>query len=232
MGGIAIGRLWKDMVRVRGGLFRMGATPEQKGYAYANETPEHRVELEDFHIGRYPVTQGQWLLIMDDNPSRFKGEKDLPVDSVSWDDAQAFIERLNAATGGGYRLPTEAEWEFAARGGRSSKGYLYSGGDNVDSVAWTCRNSRDRTHLVGRKRPNEIGLYDMSGNVSEWCLDRFGPYDPAQTFNPRGPEEGPLRVSRGGSWYYAPIAARVSFRIGITDDYRGRSRGFRLVFQE
>jgi formylglycine-generating enzyme required for sulfatase activity len=232
MGKSNLERIWKDMIRVEGGGFIMGATHEQNGYAYGNETPKHEVEVGGFRIGRYPVTQGLWESIMGDNPSRHKGHPGLPVDSVSWNDAQEFIAHLNILSGGGFRLPTEAEWEFAARGGRASKGCVYSGGNNVDRVAWTNSNSGNWSHPVGRKRSNELGLYDMSGNISEWCHDVFGEYDPSPSVDPFGLTEGDLRVSRGGSWYYAPIAARVSFRQGVSPDYRGRSRGFRLAFKD
>ena len=159
-----------EMVFVKGGTFMMGATPEQGSDAGDGEKPVHSVTVSDFYIGKYEVTQAQWKAVMGKNPSHYKGEN-RPVERVSWYDIQKFIEKLNAKTGKRYRLPTEAEWEYAARGGNQSKGYKYSGSNDIGSVAWYTNNSGDRTHPVGQKQPNELGLYDMTGNVWEWCSD-------------------------------------------------------------
>ncbi|HDP98542.1 MAG TPA: hypothetical protein ENN22_05075, partial [bacterium] len=156
-----------DMVFVAGGTFMMGSNE------YDNEKPIHKVYVDDFYIGKYEVTQKQWFEIMGSNPSRFKGDN-LPVERVSWNDVQEFIRKLNAKTGGNFRLPTEAEREYASRGGSRSAHFKYSGSNNVDNVAWYDNNSGRKTHPVGTKQPNELGLYDMSGNVWEWCSDWYG----------------------------------------------------------
>jgi len=217
-----------EMVFVKGGTFMMGATPEQGDECYTDEYPAHEVMVSDFHIGKYEVTQAQWKAIMGNNPSYFKGEE-LPVEKVSWDEVQVFIRKLNALTGKEYRLPTEAEWEFAARGGNKSKGYKYSGSNNVGDVAWFEDNSGKQTHPVGTKSPNELDIYDMSGNVWEWCSDWYGKYSSDVETNPQGPVSGSRRVARGGGWYYRTGRMRVSNRDGIVPVYRSYYLGFRLA---
>jgi formylglycine-generating enzyme required for sulfatase activity len=184
------------MVFVKGGAFDMGSNK------YETEKPIHRVTVPDFRICKYPVTQGQWKQIMGNNPAHFKGDDNRPVEQVSWNDAQAFFETLNRVTNKRYRLPSEAEWEYAARGGSHSKGFKYAGSNNIDEVAWYSGNSGDTLHPVGQKKPNELGLFDMSGNVWEWCEDVWHEdYKGA-------PEDGSAwlsgsnayRVLRGGSW--------------------------------
>ena len=193
------------MVKVAGGTFKMGATEEQESFAYYDEKPVHEVTLSDYYIGETEVTQELWGAVMGSNPSYHKGTN-LPVDSVSWDDCQDFIKELNSLTGKNFRLPTEAEWEFAARGGNKSKGYKYSG-----SSMWYRDNSNGETHVVVTKLPNELGLYDMSGNVWEWCQDWYDShyYSNSPKNNPTGPSSGYFRVMRGGSWRSYP---RVSYR--------------------
>ena len=164
--------LIKNMVYVEGGTFMMGATSEQGSDAYDREKPAHQVTLSSFSIGKYEVTQEEWEAVMGSNPSYFKGKK-LPVEKVSWDNCQKFIRKLNKLTGKQFRLPTEAEWEYASRGGSMSRGYKYAGGNDLGSVAWYDGNSDNKTHEVGKKQPNELGLYDMSGNVWEWCQDWY-----------------------------------------------------------
>ena len=217
-----------DMVFVKGGTFTMGATSEQGSDAYDTEKPTHSVTLSDFYIGKYEVTQAQWKAVMGSNPSYFKGDN-LPVETVSWNDIQTFIQKLNAKSGKKYRLPTEAEWEYAARGGNQSRGYKYSGSNDIGSVAWYKDNSNRTTHPVGQKQPNELGIYDMSGNVYEWCSDWYGSYSSSSQTNPTGPSSGSRRVPRGGSWTDIAWPCRVSFRYGY-DVLSGLNfNGFRLA---
>ena len=215
------------MIKVEGGTFTMGATSEQGSDASDNEKPTHQVTLSTYYIGRTEVTQALWEAVMGSNPSRFKGKK-LPVENVSYDDCKQFIEKLNVMTGQDFRLPTEAEWEFAARGGNQSHGYKYSGSNYLDDVAWFRENSGSETNTVATKRPNELGIYDMSGNVPEWCRDSYAKYTSSPQTNPRG-GSGSSRVCRGGSWCSGARYCRVSFR-GIAADYC--SPGLRLVLSE
>ena len=217
-----------DMVEVRGGTFRMGATSEQGRDAKSNEKPVHSVTLSGYYIGKTEVTQVLWEAVMGINPSRFKGDY-LPVENVSWDDCQEFIRKLNSMTGQNFRLPTEAEWEFACRGGNNSRGYKYSGSNNLGSVAWYDGNSGNKTHPVGTKAPNELGIYDMSGNVWEWCSDWFANYSSGAQTNPTGPYGGSRRVCRGGSWYSFVRCCRSSIRINYFPTYRGYYLGLRLA---
>ncbi len=221
-----IKKLEENMVRVEGGTFTMGATSEQ-GSPYIDEKPTHQVTLSTYYIGKYEVTQAEWQAVMGTNPSDFKGDN-LPVECVSWDDCQEFIRKLNELTGKQFRLPTEAEWEYAARGGNLTQGYKYAGGDEVDSVAWTAENS-GRTHPVGLKRPNELGLYDMSGNVWEWCQDWYGDYSNASQTNPQGPGSGYNRVLRGGGWLNVAQCCRLSCRRNFGPGMRGIDCGLRLA---
>ena len=216
-----------EMVYVKGGTFTMGATAEQGSDADSDEKPTHSVTVSDFYIGKYEVTQAQWRAIMGSNPSRFTGDNN-PVEQVTWNDVQEFIKKLNAQTGKKYRLPTEAEWEYAARGGNKSKGYRYSGSDSISDVAWYIDNARG-THPVGQKAPNELGIYDMSGNVWEWCQDWYGDYSSSSQTNPTGPSSGSDRVMRGSGWYYSARSCRISNRSFFGPDYRGSNCGFRLA---
>ena len=223
-----LNRLVENMVRVEGGTFIMGATAEQGSDAIDNEKPTHQVTLSTFYIGKYEVTQAEWQAVMGTNPSDFKGDN-LPVECVSWDDCQEFIRKLNELTGKQFRLPTEAEWEYAARGGNKSGGYKYAGGNDVDNVAWYVDNSGGKTHPVGTKRGNELGLYDMSGNVWEWCQDWFGYYGSASQTNPQGRGSGDDRVLRGGSWDDDARYCRLSYRNGRDPGQELRYRGLRLA---
>lgn len=218
-----------EMVFVKGGTFTMGATSEQKKYAQRNEWPPHSVTLSDYFIGKYEITQEQWKAVMGNNPSYFKGDLNCPVESVSWNEVQEYITKLNQQTGKTYRLPTEAEWEYAARGGSSSRGYKYSGSNTLSDVAWYDDNSNDETHPVGTKNPNELGIYDMSGNVYEWCSDWYGAYSSNSQTNPQGPSEGSSRVRRGGSWYDYASRCRVSYRFNGRAGDRACYLGFRLA---
>ena len=223
-----IKRLVNNMVYVEGGTFIMGATTEQRSDAYKNECPSHQVTLSSFYIGRYEVTQEEWQTVMGNNPSYFK-DSNCPVECVSWDDCQEFIKKLNTMTGMKFRLPTESEWEYAARGGNKSRGTKYAGGNDIGSVAWVCTNSNSRTHPVGQKLPNELGLYDMSGNVLEWCFDRYGDYSSSSQTNPQGPSYGSDHVFRGGSWHNLAWFCRVSRRCYDSSSYRYDNLGLRLA---
>ena len=205
-----LNKLINNMVYVSGGTFIMG------GDESSDQTPTHSVTLSSYYICKYEVTQALWRAVMGSNPSKFKGDN-LPVEQVSWNDCQTFINRLNSYTGRNFRLPTEAEWEFAARGGNYSRHYKYSGSNYIGDVAWYTDNSGNRTHPVGTKQANELGLYDMSGNVWEWCSDWYGSYSSYSQSNPTGATSGFGRVERGGNWcglaryccsshrsYYAP----------------------------
>lgn len=212
------------MVAVEGGTFTMGATAEQGSDAYDWEKPPHQVTLSSYCIGETEVTQALWVAVMGSNPSYFTGNLQRPVEHVSWNDCQTFISRLNDLTGKHFRLPTEAEWEFAARGGNKSQGYKYAGSDNIDNVAWYYSNSGSTTHAVGTKSPNELGLYDMSGNVWECCQDWYGSYSSGAQTNPTGPSTGSDRVRRGGGWSGGARGCRVSYRDcnpSFTSNYLG-----------
>lgn len=217
-----------EMVLVEGGTFTMGATDEQGGDASDIEKPAHNVTLSTFSIGKFEVTQALWRVVMGSNPSKFKGD-DLPVENISWADCQTFITKLNQKSGKNYRLPTEAEWEYAARGGKNSKKYKFSGGNTVDEVAWNHANSGEKTHVVGQKFPNELGIYDMSGNVWEWCSDLYGSYPSTPQTNPTGPSSGSNHVIRGGSYDFGSTACRVSARSYIGPSGYRSDIGLRLV---
>ena len=218
-----------DMIKVEGGTFTMGATSEQGDDAYSDEKPAHQVTLSNYMIGKTEVTQELWQAVMGSNPSYYSGN-DLPVEQVSWNDCQEFIEKLNSLTGLNFRLPTEAEWEYAARGGKKSKGYKYSGSNDIGSVAWYEETSNgSKKKPVATKAPNELGLYDMSGNVWEWCSDWYGDYSIDSQTNPKGPSSGFGRVYRGGSWSSRARSSRVSFRYCNNPDSRGNDLGLRLA---
>ena len=256
------GEVWNpdgiEMVFVQGGTFMMGCTSEKGSDCSKNEKPAHQVTLSDFYIGKYEVTQAQWKAVMGTTVRQQCDKKDAtlyipgegdnyPMCYVSWDEVQEFIRKLNAQTGKQYRLPTEAEWEFAARGGNSSKGYKYSGSNTVGDVAWYYGNAGDKilddktwsinnlvpnnnkTHPVGTKSSNELGIYDMSGNVWEWCSDWFGYYNSNAQTDPRGPSTGFPRVLRGGGWDSDAWGTRVSCRRYWDPDYSYYILGFRLA---
>jgi len=262
------------MVKVQGGTFTMGATPERDGDVLYNEKPAHRVTLSSYYIGETEVTQALWKAVMGSNPSEFApqtsnasrcsydsfvadakrlnarragsvriptraewdaamltttGSTKKPVEQVSWNDCQTFIQKLNQLTGRKFRLPTEAEWEFAARGGNSSRGYKYIGSNTLGDVAWYKDNSGGTTHDVKTKAPNELGIYDMTGNVFEWCQDRYGDYSSSAQTNPKGPTSGSDRVIRGSSWSSDARYCRTADRNFGTPASMGRDIGFRLA---
>ena len=220
-----------NMVRVEGCTFRMGATSEQDCDAYDIEEPVHSVTLSSYYIGKTEVTQALWKAVMGSSPSDTSTLKvdNLPVERVSWNDCQEFIRKLNALTGQNFRLPTEAEWEFACRGGNNSRGYKYSGSNYIDNVAWYWDNSGKKTHPVATKLPNELGIYDMSGNVWEWCSDWYDKYSSGAQANPKGPESGSCRVFRGGGWGSYAGYCRSSNRGYNTPTHRHDRLGLRLA---
>ena len=220
-----------EMVKVEAGSFMMGAPPEIEN-SCKEEKMVHRVTLtNDYYLGKYEVTQALWKTVMGSNPSEFKGDK-LPVEQVSWNACQDFILKLNSMTGKHFRLPTEAEWEYAARGGRKSRNYQYSGSDSIDNVAWFEGNSSDDTHIVGTKFPNELGIFDMSGNVYEWCQDWYGDYSSSSQTNPTGAVSGTERVFRGGSWSSGTKFCRVFCRGFLPPGGYGVVLGLRLALSE
>ncbi|MEJ7560075.1 MAG: SUMF1/EgtB/PvdO family nonheme iron enzyme [Pedobacter sp.] len=212
-----------NMVTVQGGRFAMGGNNNN------DEKPIHNVTLSSFKIAKYEITQGQWQKIMGTHQFSHKDCLNCPVESVGWDEVQTFIKRLNTLSCKNYRLPTEAEWEYAARGGTHSKKLEYAGSDDINEVAWTYDNSASNTHIVGQKKPNELGLYDMSGNVWEWCNDWYDEnyYIKSPTNDPKGPKRGPHHIIRGGSWSRKPAISRVAYR--NRERIGNRYIGFRLA---
>ena len=220
-----------EMVKVEAGTFMMGATSEMQN-PYDDEKPVHQVTLtNDYYMSKYEVTQALWQAVTGKNPSKFKGDN-LPVERVSWNDCQVFIRNLNNITGRKFRLPTEAEWEYAARGGKKSRGYQYSGSSNIYDVAWFDEINRNKKHPVGTKQANELGLYDMSGNVWEWCQDRYGSYSSLFQKNPTGAIMGVYRVFRGGRWGANERIGRTSCRSYCTPDFSYFNLGLRLALSE
>ncbi len=231
-----------NFILVEGGTFRMGSNDGN-----SDEKPIHEVAISSFWLSKYQVTQKEWQEVMGSNPSRFKGNN-LPVEQISWHDAIEYCNKRSIKEGltpcysgsgnnvtcnwnaDGYRLPTEAEWEYAARGGNKSKGYKYSGSNRLGDVAWYDSNSGSKTHPVGQKSPNELGIYDMSGNVWEWCWDWYDSsyYNKSPKRDPRGATSGQYRLLRGGSWLFNVINCRVAYRSYYTPTNRYRSIGFRV----
>jgi formylglycine-generating enzyme required for sulfatase activity len=203
-----INRIQANMVAITGGPFKMGNDAQMR------ERPVHEITVSDFQLSKYQVTQAQWVAVMGDNPSHFQGEDRLPVDSVSWEMAQEFLGKLNEMTGLRYRLPSENEWEFAARGGLLTKGFTYAGSNDLGEVAWFNGNSMFKTHVVGEKLPNELGLYDLCGNVWEWCSDRVPKEYDAPDRVPSWEEnaESNDRVLRGGSYINYAVFCRSTYR--------------------
>lgn len=222
------------MIYVEGDTFKMGATPEQGQDPHGDELPVHSVALTGYYIAEFEVTQGLWKAVMGNNPSAFqkvgKDKDKYPVENVSWNDIREFLVELNRLTGKEYDLPTEAQWEFAARGGKKRAANKYSGSQNLVEVAWFKDNSSQTTHIVGKKKANALGLYDMSGNVSEWCNDRWGSYSSRflQT-DPTGPDNGYTRIIRGGGWKDEAKACRVSARASDNPGRKADNWGFRIV---
>jgi len=223
-----VGSLQDDMVLVEGGTFEMGG-----GDGGSDEQPVHKVSVKSFRIAKHEVNQRQWKEVTKTNPSYFKDCDECPVEDVTWEDAQKYIAQLNEETGRHYRLPTEAEWEYAARGGKDGEGFEYSGSGTLDNVAWFSDNSDSKTHTVGTKRPNKLGLFDMNGNVWEWCSDWYDEnyYSNSPEENPAGPPSGTYRVLRGGAWYANSYLCRLSlrFRYSPALHMKAGGYGFRLA---
>jgi formylglycine-generating enzyme required for sulfatase activity len=213
-----------EFVKVKGGTFTMGDA------AFEDAKP-HKVKLRSYYMQKTEVTQELWEAVMGSNPSSFKACPNCPVEEVSWEDIQQFISKLNAKTGKKYRLPSEAEWEYAARGGKKSKGYKYAGSNEIEAVAWYSGNSEDKTHPVGQKKPNELGIHDMTGNVLEWCSDWYGEsyYNSSPGNKPQGPDNGEFRVIRGGSWFNSAVGCLVANRGNGRPGSRDSDVGFRLL---
>ena len=216
------------MIEVKGGSFMMGSAQDAFG-AESDEFPMHKATVDDFHIAETEVTQELWLAVMGSNPSGYTDNAQLPVESVTWFDCQNFIEKLNQLTGEKFRMPTEAEWEYAARGGRNSKGYLYSGSDTLAIVGWYKDNAEERPHKVKQLVPNELGIYDMSGNIWEWCSDWQADYTAEDAINPQGPEQGRTRIVRGGSWLVDAAVCRSADRSSGAPRGGGCIVGLRLA---
>ena len=216
-----------NMVSVPAGTFSMGA-PSSDNDAADNEMPQHQVTLAAYKICKYEVTQEVWIAVMGSNPSSVNGNK-LPVTDITYDDCLAFITKLNAMTRLNYRLPTEAEWEYAAIGGVAQAVYKYAGGNTLRDVCWAASNSENKTHEVGGKQANQLGLYDMSGNVAEWCLDWYGVYSSEAQTNPTGPTTGSRRVLRGGSRMDQASGVRVTSRSYAVPTTKNNYTGLRLV---
>lgn len=223
-----VGDVTFNMIRVEHGQFTMGAIDDRE-YFYGEKTAHKVILKNDYYIGETVVTQKLWKAVMGNNPSQFEGDN-LPVEQVSWDDCQEFILKLNHITGQVFRLPTEAEWEFAARGGNKSSGFMYPGSNNLEEVAWYDENSRGKTHPVAELMPNELGIFDMSGNVNEWCEDWYGEYKINEQLNPRGPHIGLDRMTRGGSWFFdSSLGFFVWSRTPTHPNRRHGSLGLRLA---
>lgn len=228
------------MVYVEGGYFEMGCTEEDCSDCDGDEMNVREVFLSDYYIGQFEITQKQWQAVMRTSvyQQRDKGDAntalcgtghDYPMYYVTWEEANEFCRILSSKTGKLYRLPTEAEWEYAARGGKNSQSYKYSGSNDLDEVAWYAKNSSSKTHKIGTKKPNELGIYDMSGNVWEWCEDIYSDYRSSDNNNPKGAKSGTKRINRGGSWRNNTTSCRVSDRSYDSPDFRYISLGFRVV---
>ncbi|MBR1798451.1 MAG: SUMF1/EgtB/PvdO family nonheme iron enzyme [Bacteroidales bacterium] len=222
-----------DLVWVDGGQFTMGCNNAPRGVkdTYEANAPEHSVEVQGFYMGRFEVTRGQWRALMGEPPSAFSGSDSLPVESCTWDEAQEFVMLLSMRTGRRFRLPTEAEWEYAARGGQHHAATPYSGADRsqLGQVAWFCANSKGHPHIVGLLSPNTLGLYDMSGNVAEWCADWMAPYTAEHQIAPRGARNGECRIIRGGHYNSTSPAVTVYDRSWYVPSGRLEYVGLRVV---
>ncbi|MCK9613578.1 MAG: formylglycine-generating enzyme family protein [Bacteroidales bacterium] len=223
-----------EMVYVKGGSFMMGCIPDKDPDCYSVEKPLHKVKLNSFYMGKTEVLQQQWKSVMGYNNSYYSSCDSCPVDNVSWIEIQYFIKKLDSLTGKKFRLPTEAEWEYAARGGASSGGYIFSGSDERKEVGWYYLNSGDSTHCPCSLKANELGICDMSGNLWEWCSDwhdgAYYSYSPKK--NPQGPVNGTEKIVRGGSWMSGYGSIRCSARAWYLPVYHNANIGFRLCMSK
>jgi len=228
---VSILNLDSNFIFVEGGAFEMGLPDTSTIEGSEIEKPRHTINLKSFYILKTLVTQALWYSVMDSNPSFHKNCFTCPVENVSWNDAETFIKKLNALKKGHYRLPTEAEYEYAARGGKKSKGFDYSGSNDENKVAWYANNSKDQSHPVGEKKPNELGLVDMSGDVWEWCSDWFNMYyyKVSPSDNPQGPAQGEKKVLRGGTWMSLDEGCLVISRGALMPASKDKFTGFRIV---
>ena len=222
---LSVGSVSFNMIKVEGGTFKMGSTNGE-----GRERPVHDVTVSSYYIGQTQVTQALWTEVMGENPSDFVGDNK-PVNRVNWFDCELFLKKLSEITKQQFRLPTEAEWEYAAKGGNKSKGYEYAGGNQIENVAWFDENSNGEVHQVTKKKPNELGIYDMSGNVWEWCQDwgERGYYKKSPNRDPQGPSSGTSRVVRGGGRNSIAGNCRIAYRNFNSPDNRRSSIGLRLV---
>ena len=220
-----------SLIKVESGSFQMGGTNEQ-GKGKTDEFPVHRVTLSDYYIGETEVTNELWSIIMGTNPSINFSQPTHPVNNVTWYDCQKFVNRLSALTGLHFALPTEAQWEFAARGGNKSRGYTYSGSNKIKEVGWFKGNSGGTLKLVKQLKPNELGIYDMSGNAYEWCSDWYGLYKNSDVLDPKGPESGTYKVNRGASAGEKDALMRTACRFNNSPNSKFQAMGLRLVLLE
>ena len=227
--------MYFDMVKVKGGTFTMGNNEPPKGVklTYEASRPEHRVTVDDYYIGRFEVTQELWTAVMGENPSKFAGVGEMmPVENISWEEAQRFTIALSQLTGFRFRLPTEAEWEYAARGGKKTFPFAGCERGQLDRYGWYCVNSERMPHPVGQLQPNALGLYDMSGNVAEWCQDWMEAYSDEAQENPRGPRDGENKILRGGHYNSTSPACTVYDRSWYLPTMKQEYFGVRLVMEE
>lgn len=218
-----------DMVTVGGGVFVMGCTAEQGEEYEEEEKPIHQVTLSQFSIAKYEVTKALWVAVMGNETKKYEGDMNTPADNLTFDEATQFVEKLNSLTGNAFRIPSEAEWEFAARGGNKSLGYRFSGNSDIDKVAWYGANAESKSHPVGLKEPNELGIYDMCGNVIEWCNDDFEFYGIEALVNPTYTETRVSRIVRGGFYCNVESSCRISFREFFDPSMAYEFTGFRLA---
>lgn len=219
------------MILVEGGTFMMGCTSTESFDCERDEKPAFSATLTDYYIGEFEVTQELWEAVMGKNPSEFK-MKNHPVENVTWTDCNKFVKKLSRLTGKHFDLPTESQWEFAARGGIKSEGFRYCGSNNIGEVSWFEGNSNKQAHVVGTLKPNELGIYDMGGNVQEWCRDFYDSYTDTPKTNPKGPEKGFHRVYRGGAWYFNAWYCRPAYRRLNSPKYKFSYLGLRVVMED